>query len=221
MKLLSLVLICLLPSCASYIVVANGEPRCHLTSNAPTGQKGYASLNECRESKEYLEKEIQFKKFYVYSKKSYDLNTAEQVTSFYCSSMASERFLKPINPAESFSTFDECSNSNAIKEEIAKEKKRIEGIRSSSRQRQQANEQRRISEIEKYLEKNPKFMAFKHNAIKKEISMGMPEELVILSWGKPQSVNTTVTSRRVHKQMVYGRRNYVYVDNGVVTSWQN
>lgn len=52
-----------------------------------------------------------------------------------------------------------------------------------------------------------------------QISIGVSEELVRCSWGAPRSVNTTTALYGVHKQMVYGS-NYVYIENGIVTTIQ-
>ena len=52
--------------------------------------------------------------------------------------------------------------------------------------------------------------------------LDMPEKMLIMSWGKPISINENVGSWGVHKQYVYGDFGpYVYVENGKVTSWQN
>jgi len=56
--------------------------------------------------------------------------------------------------------------------------------------------------------------------IKGQIFMGMPEEAMLVSWGKPESVNESVFSFGVHKQYVYGTT-YVYVENGFIRSWQS
>jgi hypothetical protein len=53
----------------------------------------------------------------------------------------------------------------------------------------------------------------------KHVSMGMTAEQVRLSWGKPEKVNATITSRTNHEQWVYGNQ-YVYIENNVVTSMQ-
>lgn len=55
----------------------------------------------------------------------------------------------------------------------------------------------------------------------KSIQMGMREEALICSWGRPSDVNKSVGSWGEHKQYVYGGGSYVYVENGRVTSWQN
>jgi hypothetical protein len=54
----------------------------------------------------------------------------------------------------------------------------------------------------------------------KEVMIGMTDEQLSLSWGKPKTVNTTTTASRQHEQWVYGR-DYVYLDNGVVRSMQS
>jgi hypothetical protein len=53
------------------------------------------------------------------------------------------------------------------------------------------------------------------------IWIGMTEQMLIDSWGQPEDINTTVTRYVKRKQYVYGSRQYVYVENGVVDAWQN
>jgi hypothetical protein len=55
------------------------------------------------------------------------------------------------------------------------------------------------------------------------IQRGMTAEQVIASWGRPRDINRTVGSWGVHEQWVYGEFGgpYVYLEDGVVTSWQN
>lgn len=52
--------------------------------------------------------------------------------------------------------------------------------------------------------------------VQHKIKVGMPEELVIMSWGKPKKRNTDSYGL---VQLVYGS-DYVYIKNGVVSSWQ-
>jgi hypothetical protein len=59
---------------------------------------------------------------------------------------------------------------------------------------------------------------------KHKIYIGMPEDALVESWGTPGDINRSVGSWGVHKQYVYGNfpnSYYVYVDNGIVTSWQD
>lgn len=59
-------------------------------------------------------------------------------------------------------------------------------------------------------------------AAKKEvIRMGMNECTLYASWGEPDRVNNSVGRWGVHKQHVYDRGQYVYTENGRITSWQN
>jgi hypothetical protein len=57
---------------------------------------------------------------------------------------------------------------------------------------------------------------------KEGVRIGMTKQDVLdSSWGRPDSVNKTTTSRSLHEQWVYGSRNYLYFDNGVLTGIQN
>ena len=53
----------------------------------------------------------------------------------------------------------------------------------------------------------------------KKVAVGMTAEQARLAWGKPKSVNSTITSSRNLEQWVYGSE-YVYVEDGKVTSMQ-
>ena len=60
--------------------------------------------------------------------------------------------------------------------------------------------------------------------IEKKIRIGTSVCNVYASWGRPQDVNRTVGSWGVHEQWVYGStgtRNYLYIQNGRVSSFQN
>lgn len=49
---------------------------------------------------------------------------------------------------------------------------------------------------------------------------GMTGDQVIASIGRPDRVNTTVVGDRREEQWVYGESTYIYVEDGVVTSYQ-
>jgi len=53
-----------------------------------------------------------------------------------------------------------------------------------------------------------------------KIKIGMTQEMVLLSWGQPKDVNKMVGEWGVHEQWVYGT-NYLYFENGVLSSYQN
>jgi hypothetical protein len=53
-------------------------------------------------------------------------------------------------------------------------------------------------------------------------SIGMSkEEALASSWGRPESVNRTTNAYGTREQWVYGGGNYLYFENGVLTSIQN
>jgi hypothetical protein len=57
---------------------------------------------------------------------------------------------------------------------------------------------------------------------KEGVSIGMTSERVLLSsWGRPESVNKTTNVNGVREQWVYGSGNYLYFQNGILTSIQN
>jgi hypothetical protein len=57
---------------------------------------------------------------------------------------------------------------------------------------------------------------------KEGVTLGMTEEEVLASsWGRPERVNRTTTSRGTREQWVYGIGNYLYFENGILTAIQN
>lgn len=53
------------------------------------------------------------------------------------------------------------------------------------------------------------------------ITMGMTGEQVVAAWGRPDRINSTQLATSSHEQWVYGDHDLVYLDDGVVTSWQS
>lgn len=74
---------------------------------------------------------------------------------------------------------------------------------------------------EEYLRKNPHLDKQTYELIREgKVGMGMKAEHVRISWGEPDHINRTVTRHSVHEQWVY-RFTYIYIEDGVVTGWQN
>lgn len=74
--------------------------------------------------------------------------------------------------------------------------------------------------IEQYFNKHPERQQFKELVIGKKIAIGMTSEEVLLSWGYPtDGGNKSVGQWGTHDQWVYGN-NYLYFENGTLTSWQ-
>ena len=51
--------------------------------------------------------------------------------------------------------------------------------------------------------------------------VGDPESKIEDVFGTPERINRNVTGNSVHKQYVYGDGHYIYVENGVVTGFQD
>lgn len=67
-------------------------------------------------------------------------------------------------------------------------------------------------------------MNIQNDILRGYIRTGFTREQVLLSWGKPDHVNTTRTLVGIHEQWVYGEapfpRSYVYLENGIVKTWE-
>lgn len=55
----------------------------------------------------------------------------------------------------------------------------------------------------------------------KHIWIGANEEMACLAWGKPNDVNRTITRSMLYEQWVYGGKNFLYLEDGVVTAIQD
>ena len=76
-----------------------------------------------------------------------------------------------------------------------------------------------------YLEEEPFEPSWDEDLIQiikdQKIKIGMTSKQVMLSWGKPEDINRTVTTYGTSEQWVYGMGTYVYFENGTCTSYQN
>jgi len=72
-----------------------------------------------------------------------------------------------------------------------------------------------------YIKKNGIDKVKADNILKGMVSIGMTTEDVEVSWGKPKDINRSVGAWGVHEQWVYGSSNYLYFENGKLTSWQD
>ncbi len=58
-----------------------------------------------------------------------------------------------------------------------------------------------------------------------KIQLGFTKDQVVGAWGRPNDINRTVGSWGTHEQWVYDRGAYnyqfIYFENGIVTSWQD
>lgn len=105
----------------------------------------------------------------------------------------------------------EIDNQNKIKKEQKLEQLRIE----EQEKRKQAEKER----LKKLINKYGKIKGQK--VFDGYIWLGMTKKMVKESWGIPNDINKTVGSWGVHEQWVYSNNKYIYIENGVLTSWQD
>lgn len=55
----------------------------------------------------------------------------------------------------------------------------------------------------------------------KQVRRGMTAEQCRAAWGRPEDINRTTGSYGVHEQWCYGGHNYLYFEDGILTTIQN
>lgn len=110
-------------------------------------------------------------------------------------------------------------------------KRKEEKIQQRIREEEIRNKQKiREEEIRKQIEAKHKKLSDKYGIeiankiISGKIWLGMTKEMAIESWGRADDINRTVTSNMIREQWVYGgisNRQYLYFENGILTTWQD
>jgi len=117
-------------------------------------------------------------------------------------------------------TFHEVSYGadSTVREEIFGWVAESDGIRRSTK----SKEEMRI--LLKDLSKTLWPIRIQEDILRGYIRQGFTREQVVLSWGRPDHVNTTRTLVGIHEQWVYGEppfpKSYVYFENGLVKNWE-
>jgi hypothetical protein len=116
------------------------------------------------------------------------------------------------------------SNTQEFSTFVKKAKKFEEERYKIEAERKRIEEERRLTKInaERKAGLTKKYGSFAATRILEgKIWIGMTEQMLLESWGKPEDINSTVTRYGTSKQFVYGLGRYVYVENGKVDAWQN
>jgi hypothetical protein len=105
-----------------------------------------------------------------------------------------------------------------VREEIFGWIEGTDGIRRSTKNKSE------MRDLLKDLSKTMWPIRIQEDILRGYIRQGFSREQVVLSWGRPDHVNTTRTLVGVHEQWVYGEppfpKSYVYFENGVVKNWE-
>jgi hypothetical protein len=107
---------------------------------------------------------------------------------------------------------------STLKEEIFGWVAENDGIRRSTKNKEE------MRTLLKDLSKTLWPIRIQEDVLRGFIRQGFTREQVVLSWGRPDHVNTTRTLVGIHEQWVYGEppfpKSYVYFENGLVKSWE-
>ena len=72
---------------------------------------------------------------------------------------------------------------------------------------------------------DPQVTEFIKLIAERKVAIGMTKVEVVYAWGSPNDINRTISSNSTWEQWVFGNpiygANYVYFDDGIVTSMQN
>jgi hypothetical protein len=105
-----------------------------------------------------------------------------------------------------------------VREEIFGWIEGTDGIRRSTKNKSE------MRDLLKDLSKTMWPIRIQEDILRGYIRQGFSREQIVLSWGRPDHVNTTRTLVGVHEQWVYGEppfpKSYVYFENGVVKNWE-
>ncbi len=102
------------------------------------------------------------------------------------------------------------------------EKVKIADAKLSQEQRELRkinNEKKRIERLNKFVKKYGK--EYGEIVTNYKVRIGMTKEMCEDSWGKPESINRTTNTYGTSEQWVYDGGNYLYFDNGKLSSIQN
>jgi hypothetical protein len=81
-------------------------------------------------------------------------------------------------------------------------------------------EEDRLYKLKTYLQLNPAQQKYSATVIARQITVGLSEEMLILSWGKPTSIKEKVVPLRQIKVYKYPKKYKVYLVDGLIHSWE-
>lgn len=87
--------------------------------------------------------------------------------------------------------------------------------------RAEAERKAKMAPIERIMEKYGCDEDIANCIMHKQVRRGMTAEQCRASWGRPRDINRTTGSYGVHEQWVYDGYNYLYFEDGILTTIQN
>ena len=116
----------------------------------------------------------------------------------------------------------EAEHSKIEKEKADKEKAKEEALKKQEAE-QVARDQKQAEDLKKQQAENIKKYGPKNGGLINDhkVAVGMTKAMCIASWGEPTDINTTTMAGSVHEQWVYSMTQYLYFENGILTTIQN
>lgn len=186
-------------------------------------RKGYFSMEDCEKSELFSLKQKAASKQYLIDKDSLLMESKnyriilDEKGHLLCRLASDVTYSDVIKTVPKFSNKNKCEQSDDFKLLMVDQKNKInKSIEDYNRRLKMT----RIDKINAFVDENPEYEEYTSVAKDRKISIGMPEMLVVLSWGSPRNINETINGSGIHKQLVYNA-GYIYIDNGIVTSIQN
>ena len=126
---------------------------------------------------------------------------------------------------DSIRVIQEAAEKRALEERIRREKIRL-AKEEAARQKAINDSIQRVNDSIQLVEHN-KFIIKKYGKyygkliIEGKVVLGMTKAMCEEAWGKPKDINVSIGSWGRHEQWVYDGYNYLYFENGKLTSIQN
>ena len=124
--------------------------------------------------------------------------------------------LKQYHPESS-----EFEAAKKIQEQVLKDQEAARKKAEAEAARAEAERKAQMAPIERIMEKYGCDEDIATLIMKKRVRRGMTAEQCRAAWGRPQDINRTSGSYGVHEQWVYGGHNYLYFEDGILTTIQN
>ena len=126
--------------------------------------------------------------------------------------------MKAVNNVDIYDGPLQCKDSEKYKQILEETQK---AAKEKDKEAKIESKRQHNKKIDKIIKEKPQFKKYEAELMAYKILIGMPEELIVVSWGEPENINQTVLANSINKQFVYKNYNYVYTKNGVVSAIQN
>lgn len=108
-----------------------------------------------------------------------------------------------------------------IQDQVTKDLETARKMAEEKAERAEAERKAKMAPIERIMDKYGCNEDIAKLIMNKQVRRGMTSEQCRAAWGRPRDINRTTGSYGVHEQWVYGGHNYLYFEDGILTTIQN